>query len=152
MLIISFGVILGNKQIVQSEIIKSKILPGYALQFYIPIEIMFPSIKNKFASVRKHPLISEMAFRASMVLVTFSVALLVPNLGLLISLIGAVCSTSLALVFPVVIEYLVLTRNNEPVNTSILIRNILILLLATIGFLSGGYESTRLIIQLYTKK
>lgn len=112
---------------------------------------MFPSIKNKFDVAKKHPLISEMAFRTSMVLVTFSVAILVPNLGLLISLIGAVCSTSLALVFPVIIEYLVLSRNGEPVSTSIVIRNILILLFATVGFLSGGYESTRLIIKLYTE-
>lgn len=130
---------------------KIKKYTGYALQFYIPIEIMFPSIKSNFSVARKHPLISEMAFRAAMVLVTFSVSLLVPNLGLLISLIGAVCSTSLALVFPVIIEYLVLTRKNEPVRTGILIRNILILLFATVGFLSGGYESTRLIIKLYTK-
>lgn len=134
MVIISFGIIL-----------------GYAIQFYIPIEILFPSIIERFKVAERHPLISEMAFRALMVLGTFSVAILVPNLGLLISLIGAVCSTSLALVFPVMIEYLVMTRNGEPLGTIVFIKNNLLLCLAAVGFLSGGYESIRQIIQLYNK-
>lgn len=133
MIIISFGVIL-----------------GYAIQFFIPIEIMFPSVKEAFTLAQLFPLTAEMIFRTLMVLVTFSVALLVPNLGLLISLIGAVCSTSLALVFPVVIEYLVLSRNSKPLNFVITIKNVLILFLATVGFLSGGYESITQIIKLYS--
>lgn len=130
---ISFGVIL-----------------GYAIQFFIPIQIMFPPIKEKFSLANRHPQASEMVFRTLMVLVTFSVALLVPNLGLLISLIGAVCSTSLALVFPVIIEYLVITRNDESVSSVIVIKNVLILILAAVGFASGGYESVRQIAQLYS--
>ena len=110
---------------------------------------MFPSIIKRFKVADRHPLICEMIFRALMVLATFSVALLVPNLGLLISLIGAVCSTSLALVFPVVIEYLVLTRHDESVGLLVVIKNILILCLAAVGFVSGGYESIRQIIKLY---
>lgn len=133
MLVISFGIIL-----------------GYAIQFYIPIEIMFPSIVKTFKVAERHPLISEMIFRTLMVLATFSVALLVPNLGLLISLIGAVCSTSLALVFPVLIEYLVMTRHDESVGSLIVIRNTLILCLAAVGFVSGGFESIRQIMQLYS--
>jgi solute carrier family 36 (proton-coupled amino acid transporter) len=87
-----------------------------------------------------------------MVLVTFGVAFLVPNLGLLISLIGAICSTSLALVFPVMIELLVITRNDESPAPAVLIKDCLILLLAIIGFFSGGYESLRLIVKLYENK
>lgn len=135
MLIISFGVIL-----------------GYAILFYIPIEIMFPSIIKRLKVADRHPLVSEMIFRTLMVLVTFSVAILVPNLGLLISLIGAVCATSLALVFPVVIECLLLTRHDKSkLGLFVIIKNILILSLAVVGFVSGGYESIRQIIQLYNK-
>lgn len=134
MLVISFGIIL-----------------GYAIQFFIPIEIMFPSVMRTFQVADRYPLISEMIFRAMMVLLTLSVALLVPNLGLLISLIGAVCSTSLALVFPVVIEYLVITRHDKSVGLLTVIKNILIISLALVGFLSGGYESIRQIVQLYYK-
>lgn len=132
MLMISVGVIL-----------------GFAIQFFIPIQIMFSSIQSNFKVASRNPLISEMIFRSFMVLVTFTVAFLVPNLGLLISLIGAVCSTSLALVFPVLIEHLVITRNDESPSVSVVIKNTLLLLLAAVGFLSGGYESIKQIAKLY---
>lgn len=132
MLMISLGVIL-----------------SYAIQFFIPIQIMFPTIKNSFKIAETFPYASEMAFRIFMILVTFIVALSVPNLGLLISLIGAVCSTSLALVFPLVAEYLVLTRNGEKIQSVLVIKNSIILLLAGFGFVTGGYESIKGIMALY---
>lgn len=134
MLIISLGVIL-----------------GYALQFFIPIEIMFPSVRSTFRLADRYPLLAEMIFRTLMVLATFSVSMLVPNVGLLISLVGAVCSTSLALVFPVLIEYLVMTRNDESLCATVVIKNIFLLTLAVVGFFSGGYESIRQILKLYNQ-
>jgi solute carrier family 36 (proton-coupled amino acid transporter) len=125
------------------------VILGYAIQFFIPIQIMFPTLQANFKIINQYPLPSEMIFRVLMVLVTFAVAFLVPNLGLLISLIGAICSTSLALVFPVMIELLVITRNDESPAPAVLIKDFLILLLAIIGFFSGGYESLRLIVKLY---
>lgn len=132
LLILSFGVIL-----------------GYAIQFFIPMQIMFPSVRNVIKPADRHPLIGEMSFRAFMVLVTFGVALVIPNLGLLISLIGAICSNSLALLFPVMIEYLVETRDSKPMTGIFMVKNGLILCLAIIGFVSGGYESVKQIIDLY---
>ena len=132
--------------------ISTGVILGFAIQFFIPIQIMFPALQSKFKIVDRNPLISEMAFRVFMVLVTFSVAFLVPNLGLLISLIGAVCSTSLALVFPVLIELLVTTRHDESPKKIALIKSSLIILLAAIGFVSGGYESMREIVKMYGNK
>lgn len=132
LLILSFGVVL-----------------GYAIQFFIPMQIMFPSVQNVIKPARRHPLVGEVSFRAFMVLVTFGVALVVPNLGLLISLIGAICSNSLALLFPVLIEYLVVTRDNKPMTGVFMAKNGLILLLAVVGFASGGYESVKQIIDMY---
>lgn len=132
MVMISFGVIL-----------------SYGIQFFIPIQIMFPRIRNRFELADRHPLAAERIFRVLVTLATFSVAMLVPNLGLLISLIGAVCSTSLALVFPLLIEYFVLTRNDKSLDFSTLVKNILLLSFAIVGFLSGGYESLRQIVKLY---
>lgn len=122
---------------------------GYAIQFYIPIQILFPLLRRSITLVHNNPFSSELVFRMFMVLVTFTVAILVPNVGLLISLIGAVCSNSLALVFPVIIEYLVLTRGDNKMPPFDAIKNILILTLAVIGFLSGGYISILGIIDLY---
>ena len=128
------------------------VILGFAIQFFIPIQIMFPVVQSKLKIAKRNPLISEMIFRVFMVLVTFAVAYLVPNLGLLISLIGAVCSTSLALVFPVLIELLVTTRNDESPKKIALIKSSLIILLAAIGFVSGGYESLREIVKMYGNK
>lgn len=132
LLILCFGVIL-----------------GYAIQFFIPMQIMFPSVQNVIKAADRNPLVGEVSFRAFMVLVTFGVALVIPNLGLLISLIGAICSNSLALLFPVLIEYLVATRDNKPMTGLFMAKNGFILLLAVIGFVSGGYESVKQIIDLY---
>lgn len=130
-------------------IVSSGVALGYAIQFYIPIQILFPLVKRSINLVGQHPFPSELVFRIFMVLVTFTVALLVPNVGLLISMIGAICSNSLALVFPVIIEYLVMTRGDDKMPLFHIIKNILILCLALIGFLSGGYESVLGIIDLY---
>jgi solute carrier family 36 (proton-coupled amino acid transporter) len=129
-------------------IISSGVALGYAIQFYIPIQILLPHVlKIKVAG--KNPFTSELIFRTCMVFVTFLVAILVPNVGLLISIIGAVCSNSLALVFPVIIEFLVMTRGDQKMSLLHSIKNILILLLALIGFISGAFESIRGIINLY---
>lgn len=130
-------------------IIATGVALGYAMQFYIPIQILFPLIKRSMSCAFNNPFASELAFRIFMVLVTFTVAILVPNVGLLISLIGAVCSNSLALVFPVIIEYLVMTRGDSKMPLFHIIKNLLILGLALIGFLSGGYQSILGIIALY---
>lgn len=132
LLILSFGVIL-----------------GYAIQFFIPMQIMFPSVRNVIKPADRHPFTGEISFRTFMVLVTFGVALVIPNLGLLISLIGAICSNSLALLFPVMIEFLCATRDNKPMTGVFMLKNGIILLIALIGFVSGGYESVRQIIDLY---
>lgn len=132
LLVLSFGVIL-----------------GYAIQFFIPIQIMFPSVQNVIKPAKSQPLVAEMSFRAFMVLVTFGVALVVPNLGLLISLIGAICSNSLALLFPVLIEFLCVTRDNKPMTGLFMAKNGFILLLACVGFISGAVESVKQIIDLY---
>lgn len=125
------------------------VILSYAIQFFIPIQIMFPAVRNQFKVADSYPVASEVTFRIFMIMVTFVVALAVPNVGLLISLIGAVCSTSLALVFPVLVEYLVLTRNDEPLEFVTICKNLLILSLAAFGFITGGYESIRQIAQLY---
>lgn len=131
LMILSFGVVL-----------------GYAIQFFIPMQIMFPLVRHFIKPADRNPLVGEMMFRAFMVLVTFGVALAVPNLGLLISLIGAICSNSLALLFPVLIEYLVETRDKS-MSRIFMAKNGFILLLACVGFISGGYESVKQIIDLY---
>lgn len=122
---------------------------GYAIQFYIPIKILFPSLQRRMKMAEAHPFVGELVFRCFVVFLTFAVAMFIPNVGLLISIIGAVCSNSLALVFPVFIEYLVKTRGDNRMSIFDSIKNILLLLLAVCGFLSGGYEGVLGVVELY---
>uniref|UniRef100_A0A182Q5S5 Amino acid transporter transmembrane domain-containing protein n=1 Tax=Anopheles farauti TaxID=69004 RepID=A0A182Q5S5_9DIPT len=120
--------------------IATGVLLGYALQFFVAIMIMWPMVESRVAVARKHPVYCEMVFRILMVLVTFLVAECVPNLGAFISLIGAFCSSSLALMFPPLIE-LIVAWTNDNLSFWMVAKNVVILLLAFLGFATGTYES-----------
>lgn len=123
------------------------VLLGYAIQFFIPIQIMYPGVQKSFNIAVRHPFACELVFRVVMVLTTFAVAQLVPNLSALLSLIGAVCSTVLALVFPPLIEMIVLETNNWKMRAYVCFKNAVILILSLLGFLTGTYESLNGIIK-----
>lgn len=125
------------------------ILLGYAIQFFVTIEIILPSLKRSFQFFGEHPFTGEILFRTFLVLVTFAVAELVPNLSLLLSLFGAVCSTMIALVYPPFIEFIIMSSEEDGISWYVLIRNSVILIVSLIGFLTGGYESLSSIIKTY---
>lgn len=117
------------------------VLLGYAIQFFIAIQIMLPTVRNTFQFADDHPFLGEMIFRTFMVLITFTVAELVPNLGLLLSLIGSVCSTVIALVLPPLMEFIVMSGEEKKLSWFVFSKNSMILLISLLGFLTGGYES-----------
>ena len=81
------------------------------------------------------------------------IAELVPALGLFISLIGSLCSTALALVFPPIID-IISKRDvaSKALKYSIYLKNAIILIVATLGFSTGTYESLSQIIQHFGKE
>lgn len=117
------------------------VMLGFPIQFFVAIQIMLPSVKSSVKLVRDHPYAGELVFRSFMVLVTFTVAVIIPQLDLLLSLIGAVCSTILALVLPPIMEFIIMPCDNNSNRFWIIIKNSVILILAFLGFLTGGYES-----------
>lgn len=108
---------------------------------------MFPKIRRLFKSADENPLMGELIFRTFMVLITFSVAALIPKLDLLLSLIGAVASTVLALVLPPLMEFILLSNDRKDRKWLIMSKNLLILLIALLGFATGGYESLKAIFE-----
>uniref|UniRef100_A0A7G3AHH4 ethanolamine kinase n=1 Tax=Lutzomyia longipalpis TaxID=7200 RepID=A0A7G3AHH4_LUTLO len=112
------------------------VLLGYALQFFIAIQIMWPGIQGKFGP-RNYPLIGEFIFRTFMVLVTLAIAMTVPKLSLFISLNGALCSTALALVFPPFIELVVNWEGSKGPGATKLLKNVCIMVIALLGFVTG---------------
>lgn len=74
--------------------------------------------------------------------VTVIIAIIVPNLGPFITLIGAVCLSTLGLMFPAIIE--TITYWNDPGMGRFnwrLIKNALLVIFGIIGFISGTYVS-----------
>ena len=127
------------------------VLLGYALQFYVAIQIMWPGIHRRFEFAQKYPTLAELLFRIFLVFVTFMVAESVPKLSLFISLIGALCSTALALVFPPVIQLILESAQDNGPNIYVLCKNSFILILALLGFLTGSYESLNEIVKEFFK-
>jgi proton-coupled amino acid transporter len=125
------------------------VLLGYALQFYVAIQIMWPNVYDRFKMAQNHPAIAEVLFRILLVVVTFLVAELVPQLNLFISLIGALCSTALALVFPPVIQLILEMGGDGGPSVFVCLKNGFILILALLGFLTGSYESLNNIVQTF---
>ncbi|XP_068974164.1 proton-coupled amino acid transporter-like protein CG1139 isoform X2 [Bombus flavifrons] len=128
--------------------ISLSILLTYALQFYVPIAIIWPKIVNRFGPF-KWPVFAETVFRSSMCFLTFVLAEAIPQLGLFISLVGAVSSTALALVFPPIIE-MVVCWQNASLGLFTISKDILIVLIGLLGFVTGTYESITSIIKAFS--
>ncbi|XP_045610493.1 proton-coupled amino acid transporter-like protein pathetic [Procambarus clarkii] len=120
------------------------VLLTYPLQMYVPFEILIPSVTRRFTT-KKGKLVAEYAFRTAMVLLTFVLAASIPNIGLFISLVGAVSSSTLALIFPPIIELVTFWPNTGRCHW-VLIKNVLICAFGLVGFATGTVSSIQSII------
>ncbi|XP_058063869.1 proton-coupled amino acid transporter-like protein CG1139 [Anopheles bellator] len=131
--------------------ISTGVLLGFALQFFVAIMIMWPMVGCRWTYASRHPVKAEMMFRVVMVLITFVIAECVPKLSLFISLIGAFCSSALALIIPPIIELIVefsgVSSRTPYARGLLVLKNGCILLIALVGFGTGTYESVSKIIQ-----
>ncbi|XP_027207368.1 proton-coupled amino acid transporter-like protein pathetic isoform X1 [Penaeus vannamei] len=119
----------------------------YPLQMYVPFELLTPSLRNRFDSPR-NKFLAEYALRTCLVLLTFVLAAAIPNIGLFISLVGAVSSSTLALIFPPVIEVVTFWPDRGPYNWRI-IKCTLIALFGIIGFITGTISSVQAIVDFF---
>lgn len=116
----------------------SCVMVSYPLQFYVPMERIEKYITRK-CPAEKHVQYIYMA-RFLIVLMTLAIAELVPHLALFIALIGAVACTSLALLFPPIIDLLVsYAQNRLTIKTWIIDGTMLVF--AFIGFVTGTYAA-----------
>ncbi|XP_036404756.1 proton-coupled amino acid transporter 1 [Megalops cyprinoides] len=114
----------------------------YALQFYVPADIIIPVA---LARVRERwQLAVDLLIRAVLVIFTCILAILIPELDLVISLVGSISSSALALIFPPVLQ--ILTFHSEGISPLVVLKNVVISLIGLVGFVAGTYVSIEQII------
>ncbi|XP_057586648.1 proton-coupled amino acid transporter 2 isoform X2 [Hippopotamus amphibius kiboko] len=115
----------------------SGILCTYALQFYVPAEIIIPFTTSQVAKRWALPL--DLCIRLAMVSVTCVLAILIPRLDLVLSLVGSLSSSALALIIPPLLE--IATFYSEGMSPVTIIKDALISILGFVGFVMGTYQA-----------
>lgn len=132
-------------------IIPCGILLTYALQFYIAVDIIWPNILAFLGPNVKYPVFAELTFRSFLVLLTFVLAEAIPFLGLFISLVGAVSSAALALIFPPILDMVSSTSFGQ-LTTVATVKNSCIILIGVVGMVTGSYESISAIAKAFSSE
>lgn len=133
------------------------IFATYMVQFYVPMDFMEPvlhkclnlhKLKNRFPTHHSAiKMAAENAFRAVVVMITAVLAVSIPDLGDLISLVGAFASTSLSFIFPPLMEIAVFWSSTDRKCLRVfsklewVIKDLLIVLLGAVGFCFGTYAA-----------
>ncbi|XP_062409287.1 neutral amino acid uniporter 4 isoform X2 [Sardina pilchardus] len=130
---------------------------SFVVQFFVPADILLPPILARVTDSWKRPI--ELLLRALLVCLTCVMAVLVPRLDLVISLVGAFSSSALALVFPPLVELLLLSSASSSLPPSlslsvlapslslpVLAKDLAIVLIGILGFLTGTYVTLEEII------
>ncbi|XP_067010219.1 proton-coupled amino acid transporter-like protein pathetic isoform X2 [Anabrus simplex] len=112
---------------------------SYGLQFYVPMNIIWPILKPRLRTERAQ-FYTEYILRTLLVCFTLCLAIVIPKLSDIISLVGAVSSSTLALIFPPFIEILTFW-NDFGKNNWILWKDIAIMGFGVCGFGFGTYAS-----------
>ncbi|XP_055705064.1 proton-coupled amino acid transporter-like protein CG1139 isoform X1 [Phlebotomus papatasi] len=113
---------------------------SYGLQFYVPVNIIGPWVKSHFQT-EQHQQYAEHSFRIGLVFFTFILAAIIPNLGGVISLVGAMSSSMLALIFPPLIEIVTFWPSDLGRYYWILWKDLTIMIFGICGFFFGTYTS-----------
>ncbi|XP_060621465.2 proton-coupled amino acid transporter 1-like isoform X1 [Anolis sagrei] len=109
----------------------------YALQFYVPAEIIIPPAVSQVPERWK--LWLNLLLRVCLVCVTCLLAILIPRLDIVLSLVGSVSSSALAMIIPPLLE--ICTFSSEGMHPLRIAKDILISVIGFVGFVVGTYES-----------
>lgn len=122
----------------------SVIFVSFAVQFYVPITFLWPPIENKYLQGKsdKSIMIWDLCFRYVLVIFICALAIAIPDLGDIISLIGAMASSMLALILPPLIDQLILYNTTRGKYYWVqCMKNAVIVLFGVVGMVVGTYVS-----------
>ncbi|VVC32157.1 Amino acid transporter, transmembrane domain [Cinara cedri] len=112
----------------------------YALSNYVAFDIIWKGVEQKMEK-NEHTICWEYVLRTSIVITTFFLAVAIPNLEHLISLIGAFCLSSVGIALPAIINFLtfadVYKKEGNLRFGLFCLRNLLIVLIAIFAFIIG---------------
>lgn len=111
----------------------------YNLQFYVPYTLLWPRLCRRILFKYDEEVVNkcEHTFRIGLIFITFIIAALIPNLGLVISLVGAVASTALSVIFPPICESITFWPNDLGRYKWQLILNLAIIAFGLYVFIAG---------------
>ncbi|XP_030032127.1 proton-coupled amino acid transporter-like protein pathetic isoform X2 [Manduca sexta] len=138
---------LPNTLLAQSvrSVMAAAIFLSYGLQFYVPMNIVWPYVKSKLTSEQALKY-GETVTRFVLISTTFLAAALIPNLSGIISLVGAFSSSALALIFPPIIEIMTFWPDQLGKYDWKLWKDVVIIIFGITGFVFGTYTSIENII------
>ncbi|KAJ2950813.1 hypothetical protein O0L34_g9083 [Tuta absoluta] len=117
----------------------------YCLQMYAPMSIIWTRIQDRVSE--KHHNLAQILQRTISVTFTVILAVAIPDLGLLIGLVGAIFFSTLGLLIPVVIETVHKWERGLGKYSYILWKNALLLVFYKIVLISGCYSAISAIVQ-----
>lgn len=115
----------------------------HGLQCYVAVDITWNHyLLTKFQK-HSHKFVLEYVVRTCLVLVTFLLAVAIPNLELFISLFGALCLSALGIAFPAIIETSTLWYSLKTTSSfcRMLARNTFLVAFSLFGLVVGTYTS-----------
>lgn len=130
---------------------------SYALQMYVPVQIIWPAVVRRFGLDQgkyspRTVVFFEYLVRSLLVFMTFILAVAVPRLDLFIPLVGALASSSLALILPPLLELFTLWEGDQGklVWTWLWLKNVFISVIGVLGFVTGTFVTITEIVKTFS--
>ncbi|XP_054162250.1 neutral amino acid uniporter 4-like [Oppia nitens] len=125
---------------------------SYPIQLYVAINILWPLIYTKLHERKVSSCIIDVCnygFRTCLVLLTYALAALIPKLDLILSLIGAISCSTVAIMIPPILHTMIFYELKKETLSRLwlCIRNAFIFLFGLLGFCIGTYFSLKDIIE-----
>ncbi|XP_054008695.1 proton-coupled amino acid transporter-like protein CG1139 [Hylaeus anthracinus] len=119
----------------------------HPIQCYVAIDIVWNEYMAPMMEKNSHKLLWEYVVRTVLVLVTFLLAIAIPQLELFISLFGALCLSGLGLAFPAIIQTCTFWNVHDRTERMLMVaKNMSLVLFGLLGLVIGTYTSLRDII------